>query len=210
MGTGEDMVRILVAIGVAFAMTWAGGTTAAGSVASPSPSYVFPIQDCDASYGRVHHDYPASDVFAREGCPIVSVTDGVVDEVSRRDRWNPRRNDGATRGGLSVSIIGDDGVRYYYSHLSVINRRIEPGERVTAGRRLGQVGRTGSARGTSPHVHFGLSWPTPHRAWWVRRGMLAPAPYLDAWRDGKDRSPARAIRELRDDRGEIPPCDAAC
>lgn len=171
---------------------------------------VFPIVGCKASYGRTHHDYPASDIFAAEGCDIVSVTSGVVDEVSRRDTWSSEENDGATRGGLSVSVVGDDGVRYYYSHFSTIAAEVEPGRRVTSGQLLGEVGTSGSARGTSPHLHFGLSWPTQKDEWWIRRGMLAPAPYLDAWRAGRDRSPAKEIEELREKRGDLSKCDAAC
>ena len=149
-------------------------------------------------------------MYARKGCAVVSVTSGTVDEVSRKDRWSPRANDGATRGGLSISVIGDDGVRYYYSHLSSIAKAIEPGQRVRSGQRIGSVGKTGSARGTSPHLHFGLSWPTKKGVWWVRRGVLAPAPYLDAWRNGRNKSPAPAIRKLREKRGDVPECPAEC
>ena len=41
--------------------------------------------------------------------------------MSTKDVWDPKVNDGATRGGLSVTIFGDDGVRYYGSHLSAID-----------------------------------------------------------------------------------------
>lgn len=196
----------LALTGCAAAKADSGGSEAA----SATFSTVFPVEGCKAGYGRTHHDYPASDIFAAKGCAVVSVTAGVVDEVTRRDRWSPKENDGATRGGLSVSVIGEDGVRYYYSHLSKLAADIAPGVTVDAGERLGKVGRTGSARGTSPHLHFGLSWPTEPGAWWIRRGMLAPAPYLDDWRDGRDRSPAEAIRALREERGELPRCRAAC
>lgn len=179
-------------------------------VAAESVPHRFPIAGCRADYSRTHHGYPASDVFARAGCAVVSVTPGSVDEVSRKDRWSARGNDGATRGGLSVSIIGDDGVRYYYSHLSAVAKSVAPGERVRAGERIGSVGTSGSARGTAPHLHFGLSWPTKKGAWWVRRGTLKPAPYLDAWREGRNQSPAPAIRKLREKRGEVPKCTAEC
>lgn len=177
--------------------------------AEPVP-HRFPITGCQTKYGRAHHGYPASDIFARKGCAVVSVTNGTVHEVARRDRWNPRINDGATRGGRFVSVIGDDGVRYYYSHLSAVARGIEPGRAVRAGQRLGSVGTSGSARGTDPHLHFGLSWPTRQGIWWVRRGQVAPAPYLDAWKEGRDTSPAPAVRTMRDRRGEVPRCSAEC
>ena len=46
--------------------------------------------------------------------------DGVVDEVSRTDSWSGKTNLGIDRGGLYVSIIGTDGVRYYGSHLRTV------------------------------------------------------------------------------------------
>lgn len=174
------------------------------------PVRAFPIRGCKATYGRTHHDYPASDIFAASGCDVVSVTDGVVDEVSRKDVWTAEVNDGAARGGLSISVVGTDGVRYYYSHLSRIDAEVSPGATVRSGQRLGDVGDTGSAQGTSPHLHFGLSWPTSKGAWWVRRGVLPPAPYLDAWKAGTNSSPVKAITGLRRSKGELPKCQAAC
>ena len=73
---------------------------------------------------------------------------GLVDEISRRDAWSARVNAGATRGGRSVSVVGNDGVRYYYSHLSALEPGIAPGVQVATGQRLGAVGNTGSARPT--------------------------------------------------------------
>jgi murein DD-endopeptidase MepM/ murein hydrolase activator NlpD len=167
---------------------------AAAPAASGTPGHVFPL-DCRhrVSYGHVHHDYPATDMFAPVGCHFVSPVDGVVDEVSTKDRWNPRTNRGADRGGRSVSIVGADGVRYYGSHLSAVAGSIRPGVRVHAGQLLGEVGRSGDARGGASHLHFGISWPTRHGEWWVRRGEVYPWPYLDAWLAGHDKSPARAV-----------------
>ena len=110
-----------------------------------------------------------------------------------------------TKGGIFVSIVGDDGVRYYGSHLMKVAPGIDPGVRVYAGTLLGYLGDTGDARGTAPHVHFGISWPTKEGIWWVRRGELYPWRYLDAWKAGKDASPVSAITKLRSQLGEIPP-----
>jgi murein DD-endopeptidase MepM/ murein hydrolase activator NlpD len=158
--------------------------------------YAFPLRCSGVSYGHSHHDYPATDMFAPVGCAIVSPVDGVVDEVSTVDRWNPSTNLGAYRGGLSFSIVGVDGVRYYGSHLSVLNTNIRPGVHVSAGQSIGKVGRSGDARGGPSHMHFGISWPTGPGIWWVRRGELYPWPYLDAWRAGTMRSPGAAVRAL--------------
>jgi len=175
------------------------------SPAQAAPNYVFPIVGCDYTYAKAHHDYPATDVLAKAGCRYVAVTSGVVDEVNRIDSWSGKTNLGADRGGLYVSFIGTDGVRYYASHLKTIPKSIQPGVEVKAGRLLGTVGATGSARGTKPHIHFGVSWPTPTDTWWVRRGMVWPWKYLDAWKAGKDLSPAKEVDAQRLKSGDIPP-----
>ena len=170
-----------------------------------APNYVYPIVGCDYTYAKAHHDYPATDVLAKAGCKYVAVTSGVIDEVNRIDSWSGKTNLGADRGGLYVSFIGTDGVRYYASHLKTIPLSIQPGVEVKAGRLLGTVGATGSARGTKPHIHFGLSWSTPPQTWWVRRGMVWPWKYLDAWKAGKDLSPAKEVDAKRLKVGDLPP-----
>jgi murein DD-endopeptidase MepM/ murein hydrolase activator NlpD len=175
------------------------------SPAQASPNYVFPIVGCDYTYAKAHHDYPATDILAKAGCRYVAATSGVIDEVNRVDSWSGKTNLGVDRGGLYVSFIGDDGVRYYASHLKSIPKSIESGVVVKAGRFLGTVGATGSARGTKPHIHFGLSWSTPPQTWWVRRGMVWPWKYLDAWKAGKDLSPAKEVEAKRLKLGDLPP-----
>ena len=175
------------------------------SPAQAAPNYVFPIVGCYYTYAKAHHDYPATDILAKAGCRYVAVTSGVIDEVNRVDSWSGKTNLGVDRGGLYVSFIGTDGVRYYASHLRTIPQSIQPGVEVKAGRLLGTVGATGSARGTKPHIHFGLSWSTPPQTWWVRRGMVWPWKYLDAWKAGKDLSPAKEVDVQRLKSGDIPP-----
>jgi murein DD-endopeptidase MepM/ murein hydrolase activator NlpD len=175
------------------------------SAAIAAPNYVFPVVGCEYTYAKAHHDYPATDVLAKAGCRYVAVTAGVIDEVNRVDSWSGKTNLGADRGGLYVSFIGTDGVRYYASHLRTIPQSIQPGVEVKAGRLLGTVGATGSARGTKPHIHFGVSWVTPPQTWWVRRGMVWPWKYLDAWKVGKDLSPAKEVEAQRLKSGDIPP-----
>jgi murein DD-endopeptidase MepM/ murein hydrolase activator NlpD len=173
--------------------------------AQAAPIYTFPVANCAVNYARAHHDYAATDILAKAGCKFVAPINGIVDEVSRIDTWRSPPNLGITRGGLSVSIIGEDGVRYYGSHLRSIPENIQPGVAVMAGDVLGAIGSTGSARGTAPHLHFGISWPTPPDTWWVRRGEVLPWKYLDAWKKGKDLSPAKAVAARKAKVGEIPP-----
>lgn len=152
--------------------------------------YVFPLQPPSvASYQHGHHDYPATDIFAPTGTQFVAVTDGYIDELSREDIWNPAINDPATRSGLYVSLIGDDGVRYYGSHLDSLAPGLEAGDRVVAGQLLGYVGSTGNARGIASHLHFGISYPTFPGDWAVRRGLVWPFQYLKAWENGEQVTP---------------------
>jgi peptidoglycan LD-endopeptidase LytH len=148
-------------------------------------SYVFPVQGARVQYGAAHHTYPATDIFCPTGSRFVAPTSGVIDFVSYEDNWNPAADDPAIRGGLSVAMIGDDGVRYYGSHLSAISEGIVVGARVTAGQPLGLTGNSGNARSTPPHLHFGISQPTTPDDWSVRRGQISPYPYLKAWERGE-------------------------
>jgi peptidoglycan LD-endopeptidase LytH len=159
-----------------------------------SRSYAFPVVPADAaSYGRDHHTYPATDIFAACGTRLVAITDGVVDEAGDTDGWDPDVDDPATRSGRYVSIVGDDGVRYYLSHLETVEPGVRAGARVTAGTPIGTVGRSGNARSTPCHAHFGISPPLGPGDWEIRRGVIWPWPYLDAWRAGRDESPAEEV-----------------
>lgn len=180
----------------------------AGVVSSPSPdesptlgekkspvpdeelSYTFPLESVAvADYGPGHHDYRATDIFAPVGTRVVAVTSGIVDFVSRKDSYDPDVDDPSLRGGLSVAFIGDDGVRYYGSHLLTVAPGIAPGVRVETGDLLGEVGQSGNAATTAPHLHFGISHPTSPNDWEVRRGEIDPYEYLLAWERGEDITP---------------------
>jgi murein DD-endopeptidase MepM/ murein hydrolase activator NlpD len=101
---------------------------------------------------------------------------------------------------LFVSILGVDGVRYYGSHLSSIAADLAAGQRVRAGQTLGAVGRTGDA--SACHLHFGISPPCRRVGdWSVRRGVVWPWGYLDAWRAGRAVSPVPAVASWLRDHG---------
>jgi murein DD-endopeptidase MepM/ murein hydrolase activator NlpD len=87
------------------------------------------------SGGRRHQGV---DMLAPTGTPLQAVIGGTV---SQRDN---------TLGGITVSLLGDNGNRYYYAHLSAYEG--VPG-RVEQGQVIGYVGDTGNATGT-PHLHF--------------------------------------------------------
>jgi len=147
--------------------------------------YYFPVQPpTEANYGKYHHDYPATDIFAPEGTPFVAVTNGTITFTRHTDTWKPGNDDPAARGGISVSLNGNDGVRYYASHLQKLFSWVQVGEKVHAGQILGYVGKTGNARYTPSHIHFGISPPGPETDWKTRRGIISPYPYLKAWEQG--------------------------
>ena len=188
----QDNQSMKIKVGVLTAIFLLGNL----ATVSAAPIYTFPVAGCTVTYGKYHHDYPATDIKAKKGCAFVSPIAGVVDEVNSVDKWSGKTNLGPDRGGLSISIIGNDGVRYYGSHLSKIEAVIVPGYKVATGEKLGEIGSSGSARGTKPHLHFGISYPTEKGIWWVRRGVgleskgkTPPFKYLQAWQIGKDLKP---------------------
>jgi peptidoglycan LD-endopeptidase LytH len=157
-----------------------------------SITHFFPLQPPSAgsfAEGTLSHGYPATDIFAVAGTKFVAVTNGVVDFVSTTDLWNLATDDPALRGGLSVAILGDDGLRYYGSHLSAIAKGIVPGVPVKVGQLLGLVGNSGDARTTLSHLHFGISRPSYPEDWMARRGQVDPYTYLLAWQDGLNVTP---------------------
>ena len=182
-------------------------TAPAPTTSAPSSStYVVPVADPSvASWGEGHAGYPATDLFASCGTQIVSPVNGTLTEVRRVDSWDPNVDNPATRGGRSVTIVGDDGVRYYLSHLDEIDPALTPGVRIAAGQQLGTVGLTGRTSGC--HVHFGISPPCPGKEWSIRRGAVEPARYLDAWRAGEQTSPAEEVNSWAADNPDA--CAAA-
>ena len=93
------------------------------------------------SEGRKHEGI---DIFAKRGTAVLSSTEGIVLRV------------GTNRlGGLVVWVLGPGGQRHYYAHLDHYSD-VAPGMRVEPGRVLGFVGDTGNAKGTPPHLHYGV------------------------------------------------------
>ncbi|MEV0613985.1 M23 family metallopeptidase [Nonomuraea sp. NPDC050404] len=174
-------------------------------------TYTFPVKGCKTTYQRKLLVLPKTTIWAKQGCSFVAPVDGVVDEVNVRNRWSPSTDTGATREGRFVTIIGADGVRYLGGHLDSVARGIKPGVRVKAGQALGRVGRSGNARDTAPNLYFAISWKTGPAFWWVRRGMVKPWDYLDAWQTGnRTLSPRDETLKLRGKLGETPDCTVLC
>jgi len=162
----------------------------------PHPlEYVFPFVGKKVSYGHRHSGYPATDVFGC-GAEVVAPIGGTVIQTRTFDPWDPKVNDPATRGGKYVSILGDDGVRYYFAHLDSVD--VRAGQSIDGGTQLGIMGQTGDARNTVCHTHVGISWPCANSTEWaVRRGEVWPWKYLDAWRKGNQLSPVAEVTKVQ-------------
>ncbi len=89
------------------------------------------------SGGRRHKGV---DMFAAWNEPMYAVTSGSV-RVSH-----------SSLGGNSIWLKGDNGISFYYAHLSGYN--VSSGQRVSQGQTIGFNGDSGNARGGSPHLHF--------------------------------------------------------
>jgi hypothetical protein len=174
-------------------------------------SYTFPVQGCRTTYERRLLVLSKTTIWAGKGCAFVAPVDGVVDEVNTLNAWSPSTDVGARREGRYVTIIGDDGVRYLGGHLDTVADGLRPGVRVKVGQTLGRVGNSGNARDTAPNLYFAISWKTGPAYWWVRRGMVNPWSYLDAWQSGnKTLSPKEETLKMRGRLGETPPCSVQC
>lgn len=109
------------------------------------------------SGGRKHEGV---DIFAKRGTPVMAATPGVVLAV---------RDFGL--GGKQVWLLGPAGERHYYAHLDNFAADIQPLAIVQPGDVLGYVGDSGNARGTPPHLHYGI---------YASGGAYNPWPLLQA------------------------------
>ena len=57
-------------------------------------------------------------------------------------------------GGIQVYVNGDDGVTYYYAHLSKYAPGLRNGQRVSRGEHIGYNGTSGNA--SVAHLHLGM------------------------------------------------------
>jgi murein DD-endopeptidase MepM/ murein hydrolase activator NlpD len=151
------------------------------------------VKASNVDFHTTHSKYPATDIFADCGESVVATTSGKVLEISLKDVYVEGSADGPNNGGLFVSLLGDDGVRYYGSHLSKVQSGIKAGVRVAAGQLLGKVGKTGNANNVC-HLHYGISPPCAKTGdWKVRRGVVWPATFLTSWRSGGKKSPVATV-----------------
>ncbi len=89
--------------------------------------------------GRTHKGI---DIFVPVGRELLAVTSGYIERTSSK------------LGGNSIYLRGDNGLTYYYAHLSRYHPKARSGERVDGGMVIGYVGKTGNAKSTPAHLHF--------------------------------------------------------
>ena len=92
--------------------------------------------------GRRHQ---GTEIFAPRGTAVRSAPAGVI-----------ARQGAVGIGGRHVWVIGPGGERHYYAHLDDWAPGLRAWRVVRPGDLLGFVGTTGNARGTPPHLHYGI------------------------------------------------------
>ena len=91
--------------------------------------------------------------------PVVAAIAGQV--VVRGDDKMPDYDEVGGQTRYDRVVVRDDtGWRYLYSHLDMIDPRVELGARVDAGDPIGALGKEGASGGWS-HLHFGIVSPQP-------------------------------------------------
>ncbi|NLG59283.1 MAG: M23 family metallopeptidase [Gammaproteobacteria bacterium] len=119
----------------------------------PPETLSMPVSDVDASriadtFGAprgADRQHEGVDIFAPRGTDVLSATPGIVASI---------RETGL--GGRQVWILGPARERHYYAHLDDWAEGLAVGDIVLPGTVLGTVGDTGNARGTPPHLHYGI------------------------------------------------------
>jgi murein DD-endopeptidase MepM/ murein hydrolase activator NlpD len=140
-------------------------------------SGTFPVQgpfsfggdDARFGAGRPGHIHQGQDVVAASGVPLVAPVTGTV-------TWKANQPGGA---GIYLVVrgAGTSDVRdYVFMHLLRGSVLVAPGDAVSPGQQLAQVGSTGAASG--PHLHFEI-WVG---GWYARGGApVDPLPQLQRW-----------------------------
>jgi peptidoglycan LD-endopeptidase LytH len=152
---------------------------AVGDIHAAEIRYNFPVQPVDkTSFSKGGHSYPGIDIFGKRGIAFVAPAPGVIEDIQKNDEWDKKTNASDKKGGRWVSLSGDDGFRYYGSHLTSVSDKIRVGQRVNSGDILGYIGNSGNAKGAPVHLHFGISHASTPYSWKTRRGEVEPYFFL--------------------------------
>ena len=128
----------------------------------------------DRRSGRRKHK--GVDIFAKKGTPVLATGSGTVSRV-----------DMSELGGKTVWVLDDKfGHEQYFAHLD--EQLVTEGQVVEKGDTLGTVGKTGNARNTPPHLHYGI---------YKHNGPVDPLPFIKKKRN-KFSNPNIDITKLGD------------
>jgi len=143
-------------LGAVFALVNPADTSAA--------TYTFPVignstYANDYYSGRSNGYHYATDIIADKHQKVVSATDGTITNVTYPEPY----------WGNAVTVLGDDGICYWYLHLNDDNYGtddgrggamkayapdMKPGNRIVRGQHIGYIGDSGNAESTVSHLHF--------------------------------------------------------
>jgi len=139
---------------------------------TPVREFVMPVDglkvsDVANTFGadRGNRPHDGLDMFAPRNTPVRAAAPGFVYRI-----------DDLSLGGLSVTIIGDGGIRYFYTHFESVPEELVEGQYVEVGHLIGYVGNSGNAATTPTHLHFGVYGGEPDNpcAW----DAIDPMPYM--------------------------------
>lgn len=131
------------------------------------PSLAFPVQGgtrssvgsfwgSDRDAGARRHE--GIDIFGKMETPLLAVAPGTISRVEE------------TKLGGKVVWLRPEGKPYhiYYAHLN--EQLVRPGQEVKQGDVVGLMGKTGNAKSTAPHLHFGI---------YTMGGAIDPFPFVN-------------------------------
>ncbi|WP_028055981.1 M23 family metallopeptidase [Sphingobium bisphenolivorans] len=115
--------------------------------------------------GARPHD--AIDIMAARGRAVLAVSDGWIEKIFWSDA-----------GGRTLYQRSPDGRRvYYYAHLDSYAPGLKEGQAIRRGQRIANVGSTGNADPSAPHLHFAVHEMQPGEPWYGGR-PINPYPLL--------------------------------
>lgn len=130
-----------------------------------SKSLAFPVAGSKSNIGSLwgasrdggRRRHQGIDIFAKKGTPVVAISDGII-----------TLKDNTPIGGKTLWLKSEDhSWTAYYAHLD--KHLVKEGQRVRKGQVIGTVGKTGNARTTPAHLHFGIV---------KGKGWVNPLPYV--------------------------------
>jgi murein DD-endopeptidase MepM/ murein hydrolase activator NlpD len=132
------------------------GPSLAYPIKAPGKNHIQSFWGADRDGGVRKHE--GVDLFAAFRTPVVAAAHGTVTRVNE-----------TPIGGKVVWLRPEDkDYTLYYAHLD--SQMVQDGQRVMVGDTLGLMGKTGNARFTSPHLHFGI---------YAVGGPVDPLPFIN-------------------------------